>query len=759
MKKLIWLSFVLVLVTAPLTATTSTGTINGKIREYLTNRIIPGVHIQIVNTTLNTLSDENGEFEIPHVPTGSFNVKITANGFKPVIKTDVIVRPKRITYLDMEMQVQILQLKETIEVSSSYFHESEETPHSVFNMSAEEVRRGPGAFGDISRALRVLPGVTGLVDENTELIVRGGSPIENGFYIDNIEVPNINHLPRIASTGGAISALNQDLVQNADFFSGGFSSDYGHRLSSILDITFREGNKKEFDGQIDLNVVQAGGVLEGPLPAGNGSWLVSVRKSYFKLLQEAKILNVDAVPDTLDSQVKLTIDLSPKHKVNILNIFAKGRYEEDYDDSNAHEINTYTQNTVGINWIANWSEKFISNTSLSYSFLDRNDGETFYFSDGTDWQWNADNSAKYLTMRNFNYLFFNNRNKIEFGFQVRYQSDTIGHFLGEYTNWFGDVVPDRTLNYKYETINSSLFLSYIIKPTRRLTTTIGFRGDYSSEREEFHLSPRFSFSYAFSPRFSFSGGFGIFYQGLPMNILAYRSTSSGLNDMRAVHYTAGLEYFPGAGTKISLEVYDKEYKYLPIDPLNPRLLVTDTSIDSYYIPALLNSSGSGYSRGVELLIHKKLVKKFYGIFSATYFRSRYKDLEGEWRNRAYDNRYIINLSGGFKPDKKWEFSFRWTLVGGSPYTPFDVARSIELKYGVSDQSRFLGARLPVYNTLNLRFERRFYFGNSSLIVYLDIWNILNRENIYRYEWVPGANSLEGEHHLTILPLFGIEYEF
>lgn len=756
MKKLLSLTIVFLIAVVPLAAAESTGSVRGTVTEDLRNRAIPGVLVQLVGTDISTLTNPDGEFKLLNVPVGSYNVKFTAEGFKPLIKTDVIVRPDRITYLDTGLREQLLHLKESVEVTAGYFSKSEENPHSVFNISAEEVRRAPGTLGDISRVLTVMPGITHVgADENTDLTVRGGSPLENGFFVDNIEVPNINHLPRIGSTGGVISGLNQDLVQNIDFFTGGFAANYGFRLSSITDITLREGNRAEFDGQLDINAVQAGGVLEGPLPGGRGGWMVSARKSYFQLMKDAGILDVDAVPDTFDSQVKLTYDLSAKHKINLLNIRLSGSYEEDYGSGITHEVNRYTQNTLGVNWIANWSKTFISNTSLSYSYLDRKDTETSTYGDGSSWQWYADNSANYLALRNVNYLFFNNRNKLSFGFQVKYLWNDIDHFIGAYTNWMGDRVPDRLMTLDYKSVNSSVYLSYIWNPLKRLTATMGVRGDYWSAHDRYHASPRLSLSYELSSRLSVSMGFGIMYQELPMNLMAYWPMGKYLEHMKATHYTAGLEFFPGAGARITLEAYHKEYAHLPVDPLFPQGLVLDNSIDSYYIPYAITDNGSGYSRGVELMIHKKLIKKVHGILSATFSRSRYKDPAGQWFDRLFDNRYIINLGAGYLPGKRWEFSFKWMLVGGSPYTPFDM----NARNGSRDFSRFMGARIPDYSTVNIRVEKRFYFGKSGLIVYLDIWNILNRENIYQYKWDSVSSSIGAEHQLTILPLFGIEYEF
>ncbi|MCP5104524.1 MAG: TonB-dependent receptor, partial [bacterium] len=302
------------------------------------------------------------------------------------------------------------------------------------------------------------------------------------------------------------------------------------------------------------------------------------------------------------------------------------------------------------------------------------------------------------------------------------------------------------------------------------TTAGGIRGDYSSAQNVFHISPRLSLTYRLGNNFSLNGGLGVFYQTIPMNYLAYNPGLKKLKDMKSIHYLLGIEYFSGTGTKISLEGYLKKYKNLPISPESPRTLIIDRLLDrsfdnrfkpmGYYMPAGFDDRASGYSWGLELSVQKKLVDKFYGILSATYFRSRYKDLLGDVHDRMFDNRYVINLTAGYKPDNKWAFSAKWTLMGGAPYTPVHVAQSVALNTSVLNESRFLGVRYPRYSTLNIRLDRRFYFGKSNLTVYVDLWNILDRENVTSYYWNIYGNTVESDsQQLSLVPILGFRYHF
>ena len=293
---------------------------NGRSRE---------LSIQLLNTEFSTLADESGKFKIIDVPAGNYSLRFAAAGYKTLDKTDIIVRPGRITYVNVSLDEQLLKIEENVEVTGSYFHKDETNPVSAVSVSAEEVRRAPGTAGGVTRMLKVLPGVATTASEDTDLAIRGGSPNENGYIVDNIEIPYIDHLPNLGSSGGSYSALNADLIQNVEFYSGGFSANYNGYLSAITDITLREGNRSEFDGQMNMDTLSAGFTLEGPIAKGRGAWLASFRKFYLKFLQKTGILDLSALIGSLDGQFKMNYDISPTQKLSLLYFHLSGDLKEE----------------------------------------------------------------------------------------------------------------------------------------------------------------------------------------------------------------------------------------------------------------------------------------------------------------------------------------------------------------------------------------------------------------------------------------------
>ena len=257
------------------------GTIKVSVADADTKAPLIGVTMLLFNTTMGAVSDLDGSITLGGVPVGSYVVKFSLLGYESATVTDVIVHSKRITPLTVELRPSVLQ-SDDVNVKAGFFTPVQETPVSMINFSAEEIRRAPGAGGDVSRIISGLPSVAKANDERNSLIVRGGSPSENSFYIDNIEIPNINHYPNQGTSAGSLSLFNVDLIRDVNFHTGGFSPIYGDRLSSVMDISFRDGNRDELDGQLDLNFSGIGLIVEGP--AGRGSWLLNARRSYLDFI-------------------------------------------------------------------------------------------------------------------------------------------------------------------------------------------------------------------------------------------------------------------------------------------------------------------------------------------------------------------------------------------------------------------------------------------------------------------------------------------
>jgi hypothetical protein len=342
------------------------GKIEGKIIDAETNRELIGANILVVNTTIGAATDLNGKFVIENVPVGNYSIRISFLGYTPIIKTDVIVRSNRVTTVNADLRTATIESDEVV-VQAEYFQKKDEQALSSINFSGEEIRRAPGSAGDVSRILMSLPSVAKVNDQANTLIVRGGSPIENTFYIDNIEIPNINHFPSQGASGGAIGMINVDFIEDVDFFTGGFSAIYGNKLSSIMNLTLREGNREKVEGQLDLNFSGFGGIIEGPLFSDKASFMFSARRSYIDFLIKMVDVGSSVAPTYGDIEGKIVYDINKKNKLMLVGVFGDDHLSTTQDVAIENKMVFYGdqdiyQSTIGLNWRSLWSSKGYSNT-------------------------------------------------------------------------------------------------------------------------------------------------------------------------------------------------------------------------------------------------------------------------------------------------------------------------------------------------------------------------------------------------------------
>jgi len=740
----------------------SKGNLEGKVVDKGNKLPLIGVNIFILNNSTGTTTNREGFYQFQDLSVGTYTIQFSYIGYDKVTKTDIIIRPKRTTYLNIDLQSSTVEL-ENVVVESGYFHEIGQKPIGTVNFSSEEIRRAPGSAGDVSRILFGLPSLAKVNDSRNSLIVRGGSPIENTFYIDNIEIPNINHFPVEGSSDGPIGLINVDLIEDVNFYSGGFSSKYGDRLSSIMEISFREGAKDKFRPQLDLSMQGFGGVLEGPL-SDKGSYMISASKSYLELILNEKETG-GALPSYADAQAKIVYNLNDKNKLTFLEVFSLDQINMTYENAaDADHTDVYGKtdgitNVVGLNWQYIWNKSGYSNTSIAHTFFnyERDYSETksrnhLYTNNSTE---NA------IKLRNVNYYKLNKTNNFEFGLEAKYNFSQFDVLYEEWEDNYGNLTPRLYVDKELNTIKSGIFANHRLNITDELNIEYGGRVDYFEYNDNFNFSPRFSFGYDIGNGITFSGSAGIFTQEIPVNFLVQNDNFKDLATPTSNHFILGLSKMLGESTRLSLEGYYKSYDNFPIDPSQPNVFIFDQSmIDGLFLNhESLKSDGKAFSRGIELMVQKKLASDFYGLVSASYSKTRYKDLNNDWHDRIYDNEFNFTLEGGYIPNKEWEFKLRWIYAGGVPYTPFDIEQSVMANNGIWDIENINSKRLPDYHSLNVRVDKRFYFSGSNLIVYLSVWNAYGRENVSQYVWNQKENKKDKQLQWSTLPVLGLEFEF
>ncbi len=722
------------------------GIVSGTVVDAATQQPLPGVSLRVRNSDKGAVSKKDGTYRITGVDVGIVQIEVRLLGYRPRVESDVFVRSGRVTIVNTGLHESSVDMDEVL-VTANYFDNGADANVSTVSFNAEELRRSAASVGDLNRALLNLPSVTQPEDEANDLVVRGGSPMENGYYIDGLYTPNINHFPQQGATGGNISIVNMDFVENLTMSAGGFDATYGDRTSAIIDVSFREGNRERLQGQIDLNMTGFGGNIEGPI--GNaGSYMVSGRRSYLDAI--VALLDVGKAPNFGDVQGKIVFDPGAGHRISALGIYGVSDFKRPKDVAQTEGNSTYGDegyhvSTSGLTWRALWGESVVTNTALSYSHIDARN------------TWSSVDRDSLVELTTVNDDVFNLRSvtawtiadgsHLEGGIEARQRI-------------MRSEDSERPTSQSFDAGWMAGFASFRQR-LGRLTLTAGIRGTYSTAMRRWTVDPRFQASYQVSEPFWITASAGVFHQELPPFLLAQDPSNLRRDVPRAMHGIVGVNWLPMPDVKISLEGYVKEYDRFPLSANVPYLFVVDQvagDVSNYGQYGVFSDSGSAYTRGVELLVQKRLSGHWYGTAGASYFRSRYRDFDGTWRNRTFDNRLVLNLLIGYAPDSAWIFSARFVYAGGKAVTPVDPVASRALGRTVRDVANTNTDYLPAYHSLSLRADKRWYFMGASLTTYLNVVNIYNRKNTKLYYWDIKDQSVEAEPMWGIIPIFGVELE-
>jgi len=765
---------VLLLTVVPLTAALLTagaspllsgGEISGTVLDSHTGWPIPGIGVELRETGQTTQTDEQGRFCFSQLSEGEYNLRFSGEIYHPLTQSHIQVTSGQVAHLSINLTARFENLREDITVTASPLAVSKREAVSTIRLEGDQADRIPGSFHDISRILKTVTSASHISQKSNDLIVRGGSPWENGFYIDNIQVPNLNHFQSQATSGGVIGVLDTALIEDLTFQTGGFSAAYGNRMSAIVDIRFREGSRDRILSDINLDLTGFGGRAEGPLWKRRGSWLLSLQRSYYDVV--ANLVGYGIAPRFGDLHVKLVYDLNSSHRLTFLNISGDSRIRYDLERAVEAGFNsdldfTTRQNTIGLNWFASWGSRGYSNTSLSYANYNNAYSATGIDpeSTGRDFRLTKEISGA-LNLRHVSDFQTGKHALLEFGAELKGERLDFSNSFSEYLNRWQVQFPEMIVLGKLRVSRVAGFATWRFNPLEPLSVSLGMRAETFSYNRHVLFSPRLSFNWSLSPRLSLRGAWGVYYQTVPLFLLAGSEDNRGNADPRAHHLILGLNYRLGEDFALTIDFYRKSYSKLPLTPDDPSRFVLDSGMDFSFYRSYnrLLDTGLADCRGVEILLQKKTMERLYGLISLSLFRSRFQDVNAVWRNRINDNRCLITALIGYRPDERWGGSLRWHLAGGIPYTPFDLDLSTENNRAILAADRIFMERYPSYMTLDLRVERRFRWRRTSLDFYLGVINLLNRRNIEAYFWNRIDNGLDTIEQVPILPVFGATFRF
>ena len=740
------------------------GSLNGRILDIQSQQPLPGATVLLEGTGIGVVTDDEGYFIINDIPSKSYNIVAIFLGYQNETLYNVIVKSVGNRPILFELE-EVTEALDEVVIVRSPFRTTRDTPLSTQSFSAVEIETYPGGNNDITKVVQSMPGISPSIGGfRNDIIIRGGAPNETVYYLDGIEIPNINHFSTQGSAGGPVGMINVSFVRDVTLSSSAFGAEYDNPLSGVLAFEQREGDPNKFGGNFRFGASEAGLTLEGPLfrkdkdrPA-NTTFLFSVRRSYLQFLFE--LIGLPIRPDYWDYQWKIKHEIDAYNSLTFIGIGAIDDFSvKAPDEFDAEQQATLDQvpiidqrsTTVGLSWKRNYKNgKGFMTTALSTNRLENvfsryEDNTT---RTGTIFQ---NDSFEWETKLRYQTTFYTDQWKWSSGFNIQqssYQNNTIFNYY--------DIAYNTSIDFaKY---------GFFVKGSRkllndRLDLTLGLRTDADSFSTGSNLidnlSPRIAFSYALTEnqQWKLNATAGRYFKIPTYTMLGFQNERSlfvnqDASYVRSDHLVAGLEYNFTPSSRFTLEAFLKNYSNYPVSVVDGVSLANKGGGFEVLGNEEIVSNGTGQSSGLEFLFQQKLSNNFYGVFAYTYFFSEFTGLDLVSRPSVWDSRHLISFTGGYKLKRNWEVSTRWRFAGKNPYVPTDLDASLEAYPEIIlDYDRLGEVKLNAFNLADIRIDKKWNFKDLSFNFFFEIQNFLGQPNPAPEEY--GLNrDLTGE---VILP--------
>jgi outer membrane receptor for ferrienterochelin and colicin len=740
------------------------GVLKGRIYDAKTNQALEFAAILIQGTTISSTTDLDGNYLFEGIEPGFKRLVISLVGYEKTISSEVQVQGNQTTFLDVAVEQTAVQLSE-VTVRSNINIKKIESPISVLSIGVQEIEKSAGANRDVSKVVQALPGVGATDPNRNDLIVRGGGPSENVFYLDGIEIPVINHFATQGSSGGTVGVINPDFVREISFYTGAFPANRGNALSSVMEIKQKDGSKDRLHTKLSVGASDAALTIDGPI-GKKSTFIVSARQSYLQFLFAA--IGLPFLPTYNDFQVKYKIQLDKKNEISFIGIGAIDDMVLNSGISNPTEsqryllayLPTYKQwnYTVGTvykhygdthydTWVL--SRNMLRNSNFKYLENDETKGKTSdYKSD------EAENKLRFE--RNYPDLPI----KLSYGAGIKYS-----HYTNETSRKL--YLNNTVANLNYSTaINLFGYQAFVQASDQyfddklKLSLGINFAGlNYNDNmRNPFNqFSPRLSASYQLSEKLDLNANVGRYALQPAYTTLGFKNAAGVfVNQNENLRYTisnqaiVGFDYRPMDKVRMTVEGFYKGYHNYPFSVQDGLSIASKGTEYGQVGDEEIVSTGKGRAYGVEFMAKIMEMNKMNLTATYTYFRSEFTNLAGNYVPSSWDTRHLLNLIASYKLPKNWNVAIRWRFVGGAPYTPIDSKSYVKAAWDVTNQpyldySKFNTLQLPSAHQLDLRIDKEFYFKKWVLNLYTDIQNVYN----FKTQGAPVYTNLDASG--TVIP--------
>lgn len=781
--------------------------VRGTIIDLDTKSPLIGANVLVTNleTPVGAATDVNGNFSIPNVPVGRLDIKISYVGYEPKVMTNVELTSGKELILNVELRESIVMKEVTVQADNKKEKaQNEMTTVSARTFSIEESMRYAGSLNDVARMAQNFAGVQGADDSRNDIVIRGNSPTGVLYRFEDIDIPNPNHFALNGTTGGPVSILNNNVLDNSDFMTGAFPAEYGNALAGVFDLKMRSGNnqKHEFLGQLGFNGIEF--MAEGPINKEKfSSYLISYRYSTLKVFQ---LMGINfgtgtSVPDYQDLSFKLNLP-NKKGKFTVWGIGGLSAIK--FLDSENEDPNLYAENGEDLVFNSNIGAMGISNTYRlnSKSFI-----KTSLSVDGTFNEIKSDTLN--VPLDTYHPFYRNTSLEGKQTLNITYQNKiSTQHLLkvGVYTQrrYYNlkdsvHIKPDTVIvPIIQDTIISPDFwfnitdnngATYFVQPfvqwqyriNEKLTLNSGVHGQYFFLNETFAVEPRIGLKYQLGKKSTLSFAYGMHNQLPPSRLFFKQITDDDGNTVldengnavipnrdlemvRSNHFVMSYDLSLGNHSRLKTEVYYQLIDNAPVQNINSyySTLNYGANFDLIFPDTLINN-GTGHNYGVEVTLERFLHKGFYYLFTASLYESKYTGSDGVERNTAFNGNYTTNFLIGkeFQLFSKKEnakakntlvIDAKWTLNGGQRYIPIDLEASQHAGKAVYDYANAFNDKYEDYFRTDLKIG---YKRNGEKITQewsVNFQNITNHKNIFQQTYEPSSQQIVKRYQTGFLPI-------
>lgn len=748
--------------------------VKGFVYEKTTGEPMMFCNVYLKGTTLGASTDINGFFNITKIPDGDYTIMVTNLGYD-TISENLSLRHNQVINKKFYLQESSVMLQ-AVSITADKIEARTETKTSVVNVTPKVITRIPtmGGQADLAQYLQVLPGVIFTGDQGGQLYIRGGSPIQNKVLLDGMVVYNPFH------SIGLFSVFDTDIIRNAEIYTGGFGAEYGGRISSVMDITTRDGNKKRLSGKVGASTFGAKLTLEGPIKKAKddddatASFIISAKNSYLENTSQTiykSILDGMVLPYNFnDIYGKISINAPNGSKVNFFG------FNFIDDVNNYKSISSFGWDSYGA------GANFVVIPGKSPVLIEGN----LAFSDYKAALEEQNNPNRTSSINGFNagfaFTYFLGKNTLKYGIEL----------LGFKTVFDYTKSNGIKMNQEENTTELGAYIKYKAQ-FDKLILEPSFRVQAYASLSEISPEPRIAIKYNVTDWFRIKAAGGLYSQNLiaansdrdvvnlfygflsgQANLPTYFGNEEVTSKLqKAIHYILGTEFDIALNTTLNIEGYYKDFRQLT--SMNRNQVYSEQDAPDN-VPEIIKKDfmvERGDAYGLDLSI-KYEDRKWYiwGAYSLGFVTRDYQNAQKEivtYRTH-YDRRHNMNILVTYTAGSKsqWEMSARWNFGTGFPFTkvtgfyeelPYD-----NIYFDPYTGSGYAGVlygdlntgQLPTYHRLDLDIKRKFYFTEKVILeADFGVTNVYDRNNIFYIDIM----TAEFMYQLPLMPSLGLTLSF